>query len=99
MVTTSASRNSRSLSTRVAPHSRARASVMFWLQAMRFMSKASPTLATRAPSLPRPRMPSVLPFSPSAKPACQPPSCMARSSRGICFISDRISAQVCSAAG
>ena len=70
----SASLNSVSLSTRVASHSLARSAVMFWLQAMMFMSKAAPTLATKDPMWPNPISPKVLPLSPTPTVVPQVPS-------------------------
>src|SRR6185503_15428504 len=53
-VTTSLCARSASFSTRVAPHSAARAGVRLLLQAITFMPKAVPTLATPSPILPSP---------------------------------------------
>ena len=61
----SASLNRVSLSTRVASHPAACSAVMFWLQAMMFMSKADPTRATNDPMWPSPIRPRVLPLSPT----------------------------------
>src|SRR5271163_4038707 len=61
METISASWNSSSFETSVAPTSAARTVVRFWLQAITLIPKALPICATTPPTLPRPRTPSVRP--------------------------------------
>ena len=46
----------------------------FWLQATHRMPNTRPNSATRRPILPRPRIPSVLPFTSVPSPTCQPPA-------------------------
>src|SRR5712691_4881174 len=86
--------NSSSLVTNVAPHWAARSAVRFWLHAMTDISKATPTLATLAPSRPRPRTPNTL-FSrlmPTVVPQC--PRRVAASSRGMWRTRAKISLHV-----
>ena len=82
-VSTSASDISAGLSTRAAPTSAARSAVRLGLQATTRMPKAAPTRATRAPRLPSPSTPSVLPSSPTPSATCQRPSRSARSCSGM----------------
>ena len=81
------------------PTSAARASVRFWLHARRPSRRPAPTRATRAPRLPRPSTPRVLPCE--AEAACSPAACPRGSAvlRGHAPDSARISAQVSSAVG
>ncbi len=94
--TISAVASSASRVTAATPTSRARASVRLRLQATTDMPNAVASVATLAPTLPRPIRPRVLPVRPAPIPSCQRPARTARSSHTTRRASARIRAKVSS---